>query len=183
MLNTLGKLLFFLSANSPVFLIWGVFQFANNPSVSLFLFAISLLSYVGMFCLFASAKQRQSKVLYNLHINNNVNSQMMEYMVSYILPFVSLNNINSIETFVALCIYYAVLFGIYLKSDVFYVNPILNLAGYSIYKVTYTEESKKKTSFLLTKIKEFNIPNSVRIHTIERSLFIYNEDKNAITNQ
>ena len=175
-MNLLGKLIFFLSANSPVLLMWGVFQYRSNPTLAIILMSLALLSYCMLFLLFKSAKKRQHKQLFNLSIENNVNSEMMEYMVSYILPFISLNKIDSLETPIALFIYYVVLFGIYLKSDVFYVNPILNLAGYNIYKIRYTDESIEKISFLLSKHQQYEVPKEISAMIIERNIFIYNGD-------
>lgn len=175
-MNLLGKLIFFLSANSPVLLMWAVFQYCSNFTFAIILLSLALVSYLMLFFLFRNAKKRQHKQLFNLSVENNVNSEMMEYMVSYILPFISLNKIDSWETPIALCIYYIVLFGIYLRSDVFYVNPILNLVGYNIYKIKYIDESKEKIAFLISKHQQHEIPEKISVMVIERNIFIYNGD-------
>lgn len=172
-MNSLGKLFFFLSSNSPAFVIWGIFQYECNKSVFIILLIISCLSYLGMFLLFFLSKKRQPKELFDVKIENNVNSKMMEYMVSYILPFISLDSINSIETTVALCVYYFVLFGVYIKSDIFYINPILNIVGFNIFKITYKEDKIEKNAFVITKNNSYEIHSNRKFSILEKNIFIY----------
>ena len=172
-MSVLGKLFFFLSSNSPAFLIWGIFQFESNTPISIILLIISFISYIGMFFLFFLSKKRQSKELFNVKVESNVNSKMMEYMVSYILPFISLDSVNSIETSMALCVYYFVLFGVYLKSDIFYINPILNIVGFNIFKITYKEDQIEKNAFVITKNNSYEIKSNVIFSILEKNIFIY----------
>ena len=172
-MNFLGKLFFFLSSNSPAFLIWGIFQYRCNKLVSLNLLIISCFSYLGMFLLFFLAKRRQPKELFDVRIEGNVNSKMMEYMVSYILPFISLDSINGLETTIALCVYYIVLFGVYLKSDIFYINPILNIAGFNIFKITHKEDKIEKSAFIITRSNSYEIQSNKQFSILEKNIFIY----------
>lgn len=175
-MNLLGKLIFFLSANSPVFLIWVVFQYYRNFTFAIILLSLTLVSYLMLFFLFRHAKKRQHKQLFNLSVENIVHLEMMECMTSYILPLIFLNKIDSWEAPIALYIYYIVLFGVYLRSGVFYANPILNLVGYNIYKIKYIDESKEKIAFLISKHQQHEIPEKISVMIIEHNIFIYNGD-------
>lgn len=174
-MNFLGKLVFFLSANSPVFIIWGIFQIEKNSLLSICLFIVAFLALLGLIFLFFCAGKKQEKSLFDVKVVENVNSKITEYMFSYVLPFLSINNIDSLGSSIALGVYYIVLFGVYLRGDVFYINPILNLFGYSIYKISYKRDGNEESGFLVCKLKEYQIKNSYNVSTFDRNLFLLNK--------
>ncbi len=88
------------------------------------------------------------------------------------ISFISINNTDTIYTTIALLIYYIVLFGVYLRSDVFYVNPILNLVGYNIYKISYKENNCEKEAFLISKEQKYEINFEKNFAVIEENIFL-----------
>ncbi|MDR0726948.1 MAG: hypothetical protein LBF37_02690 [Rickettsiales bacterium] len=172
-MNFLGKLVFFLSANSPVFIIWGIFQMEKHPLLSPVLFIIAVLALGALALLFLYAGGKQEKTLYEVNIIENVNSKMIEYMFSYVLPFLSINNNDSWNSTIALGIYYIVLFGVYMRGDVFYINPILNLFGYNIYKISYKVDGNQEQGFIVCKEKKYKIKNTCNISAIDNNLFLF----------
>ena len=59
------------------------------------------------------------------------------YLISYILPFTSIS-ISDINQVLSLVIVFLILAYLYINSNMIFINPILNLAGYRIYHVENT---------------------------------------------
>lgn len=178
-MNKFGKIIFFVSSNSPAFFIWFIFLWdyshVEKFYFSLFVLFLIILSYILLYYLLVSAQKRQSKNIFDIEICKNVNSQMMEYMVSYILPFISLGQIST-RSIMASIIYYIVLYSIYEKSNLMYINPILNLFGFSIYEISYIESSIKKSAFLLSKKELIGKIGNKNIFVINNNIYLYKGD-------
>jgi len=68
----------------------------------------------------------------------NVNRISLEYFAIYIIPFLTIDLVK-ISDMVSLVILFAVMCFMYVKSDLLYMNPMLNLIGFNIYKVASDE--------------------------------------------
>lgn len=96
----------------------------------------------------------------------NVTSESMTYIITYLIPFLSLN-LNSTINLYCILLLIITIGIIYVNSDMLYINPLLNFFGYKTFKISgkiLNHNKKVKDVFLITprkipKIYEKNIVN------------------------
>ncbi len=88
----------------------------------------------------------------------NKNSDVMNYIVTYLIPFLSFN-FDKINQTIAFAILIMVLAIVYIHSNIFYINPILIIAGYKIYEI-----NDRYTVITKLTIKHDKKLNLYRIH-------------------
>ena len=85
----------------------------------------------------------------------NVNKIGLEYFVAYIIPFLNFN-LGLLYDAISLLILFGFMCFMYIKSDLIYMNPVLNIIGYNIFKII----SEKKELMIITKKKRNELNNS-----------------------
>jgi len=140
------KLILFFSSYSPLFLIIALLNIELDkvntikdimPSDKLWLiitmFALFIVPNIILFALIKRVKSFQPM---KEHINTfiNKNSDVMNYIVTYLIPFLSFN-FDKLNQTIAFAILILVLAIVYIHSNIFYVNPILIIFGFKIYDI------------------------------------------------
>jgi hypothetical protein len=159
--SVLSRLLLFSSSYSPLFVILGILNSFGNQMVSLSLFATAILSF--LFLLFFLRYERRF-VSHNVtvaHVSPR-DADTMSYIVTYLLPFISVS-FNDLRNAIALCILLAVVAVLYIRSNLIYVNPILNLLGYHLFEV---ESKEGKVSALICKRDYLRVPSEISVISI-----------------
>lgn len=96
----------------------------------------------------------------------NVTSESMTYIITYLVPFLSLN-LNSTINLYCIIVLVVTIGIIYINSDMLYINPLLNMLGYKTFKISgkiLNRDKKVKNMFIMTpreisRIYENNIVN------------------------
>ena len=83
-----------------------------------------------------SANTKQYKVL----AVKDVSHETLSYILTYIIAFLSLD-LNSFKDLLGIVILVYIIGIIYVNSNLIYVNPVLQAAGYSILSVEVCKES------------------------------------------
>ena len=97
----------------------------------------------------------------------NMTGEYALYFLAYILPFL-LNDFNNTQHVVSLIILFATYAILMLRSNSIHVNPILNLWGYKIYKIT---DQNKDEVWLLSKNRVI-IDNEIKVHELDEDVYI-----------
>ena len=68
----------------------------------------------------------------------------------FVLSAVSfdLSKVNMAVVFVFIIVMIGI---VYIKNQLFYINPFLNIFGYNFYKISYIEDNKTKTDYVFCK--------------------------------
>lgn len=66
---------------------------------------------------------------------SNVNSEIMSFVAAYFFPLVSFNYSTTWKHIVVLAGLFILIGAIYIKGDIYYCNPTINILGYRTYKV------------------------------------------------
>lgn len=125
----------FLCSYFPLVLIFCILLWGMWP-----LWAILLLGSVGIVSLlltliyFKSMLKIRSPVTRKVVSVTQRDTDVMGYIASYLIPFVSFS-LASVQQAVALSVFFGVLFLIYVRSNMIYINPMLNMVGYHLYEV------------------------------------------------
>ena len=131
---------------------------------------LMILVLIGVSCVmyvFFSKKIAQSTI--QIDSANNVTGQyFFGYFSLFVLVAVHLElyTVCDIILFFLINIIIAI---VYIHNNLYYINPLLNLIGYNIYKITYIKDGQEKNINIFVKDK-LDISNKV----IAKSMFNYN---------
>ena len=131
----LARSILFLCSYFPLVAIYCILLVGTWP-----LWAVLLLLSAGLASLLLTAlifhQLRRANVAYRRKAVSVTrrNGDVMAYVASYIIPFVSFS-LTNVQQALALGVFFVVLFVIYVHSNMIYVNPMLNLGGYHLYEV------------------------------------------------
>lgn len=152
------KFLLFLSAFVPLYFLliskilidiaFGNLHFNVLNSVSLFVyFCALLLGIIGAkICL--KHEQTQTEKIIIVKKTSLTEQYFLGYFSLFVLFALSfeIEKVSMFVVFVAIMILIGV---VYIKNDMFYINPFLNFLGYNFYQVTYRTNGKTcKAKFL-----------------------------------
>jgi hypothetical protein len=143
------KVILFLSSYIPLFAIF-IIKNIQYPIITIALGIVIVISIVLLASLLRNIKGISGKYLKIGRIEN-INRVGLEYFVTYIIPFVSTSLLDIKET-VPILILFAIMGVIYVRSDLIYMNPMLNLLGFNLYKVI----SKDNEDFVFISKKKKN---------------------------
>jgi hypothetical protein len=158
------KIFLFLSSYIPLFIILGIKNFSNILFVyidgGIILISIMFLIYV----LFKSSRMNgEYKEITNVQDNSN---KFIEYILAYIIPFLGFN-LSAFVDVISVSIIFVMVGVLYIRSDLIYMNPMLNLFGYNLYKVNFENKEfmiiTKKEVVENQKIKIFKIAKRVGV--------------------
>lgn len=156
-LKTKYKILLFLSSYTPLFLILFLksisqaiekFQaneqmplvdfLASHIILTIVIFIIILLIIVPNIILVLILKDVRNTTnpkQLRVHSVQKMNHIYMEYLVSYIFPFLSFDFSNIFDVLSLLLLFFTICW-IYINSDLLYINITFNILGYNLYNVT-----------------------------------------------
>jgi len=98
----------------------------------------------------------------------NINSVNSAYLATYIIPFLAIDFTNIVDVS-SLVLLFVVLAFLYVKSDMIYVNPILNFIGYNLIEIRTDKDdkliliTKEKSKTQLGKIKFRRLTDSILV--------------------
>lgn len=169
-MGIIGKIFMFLSSYSPLYLfiitlnytindikisLMKIFEFSKIDSKDMILYiliGLMVISNVVLYILLRSSKKFSEQVKI-IEIENG-SEKVLDYILAYIVSFIctdfaQITNIDSRSIVTAILI--QVLLGyLYCRSNMFYINPILNFIGYDIYLI----KTNNNNFVLLSKDKE-----------------------------
>lgn len=180
LLKNIIKVFLFLSSYIPLFMIM-VFQNMDDKLVALFYIILIVISLIilAMYCNNYARIRKDTKITVKEIKNNGVEN--LGYMSGYVIPFVSINTAIivdgkfSVQNIATLIILFSVLGYLYIKSNLYYVNPVLNLF-YDIDTITTKEVGE--IILIRDKIYNFKEGNSFNVtYAIDNIYFVNNNKK------
>lgn len=169
-MSILGKIFMFLSSYSPLYLfiitlnyrlydikvslskILYINQVNSNDIILYVLIILTIISNLILYILITASK-KYSEVVRIIEIENG-NEKVLDYILAYIVSFVctdfaQITN-NDSKSIITAILIQGLLGYLYCKSNMFYINPILNFIGYDIYLI----KTNNDKFVLLSKNKE-----------------------------
>ncbi|MEO8737428.1 MAG: hypothetical protein ABI380_12930, partial [Edaphobacter sp.] len=147
------RILLCLSSYSPLLALIGLQALRVNKQVGAWFIAASLISVIVLWVFFWANSSRQREPL-TLKVVQQRDSDVMGYVVTYLVPFVNSSYRSPDGSFdalsvIAISVLFLVILIIYVNANLIYINPILALLGYRIYEVELADSSDRKA--LLTR--------------------------------
>ena len=149
----MSKIILFISAFVPMYILFLVnliVELINanltlnvtNTCVMIGLIVLTLIGTIGLMCIikFGCKEYKTIRVLTKKNITDQHFLNYFSLFVLLALTF-DLSKLCFVSVFVVILVFIGV---VYIKNNIFYVNPLLNILGYSFYDITYLDKNEKE---------------------------------------
>ncbi len=175
----MSKIILFISAFVPMyilFLINLIVELINNnlsfniinTVVLISLVVLMLIGLIGLFSIIysKSSKKEEIKVV---STKNLTDQHFLNYFSLFVLLALTfdLSKICFVCVFIAIVIFIGI---VYIKNNIFYVNPLLNILGYSFFDITYEDECGEQKELRIFHRGEVKIGTSYCLNRSKRNL-------------
>lgn len=175
------RFLLFLSSYAPLFIIL-LLKNINNIWMSLVLIAISIIPLFVIRRYISIPLKHEANDIINISKISGKGSEVLNYIVCYIVPFISFNSDImtkdgiSIPNLLILLMLLFVICNLYMSSNLYYINPILNL----FYDINSVESSSGDILILITE-KNAVIPKNQSIFSrrISKDIYLYTQKRKS----
>jgi len=160
------KTILFLSSYTFLFLIF-ILKNLSNQYLLYTLISVIVLSNAILLISIKRCKSLADEFV-KIKSVENINSVNSAYLVTYIIPFLTIDFTN-LPDVLSLALLFVVFAFLYIKSDMIYVNPTLNFIGYNLIEIKTSKEdkfvliTKEKNKDKLEKIKFKRLTNSILV--------------------
>ena len=163
-MEMIKKILLYISAFIPLYFLLvvkiAISICTNNLSLNglnTFLISfLSVLSGLGVLGLFLCMNKNNMQEITILSATNLTEKHFLGYFSLFVLFALSyeIEYFSMAVVFVLILIFVGI---VYIKNNLFYINPLLNILGFSFYEVEYklknSEQTHSKTMFYFGKLK------------------------------
>ncbi len=181
----MAKIILFISAFVPmfvVFLVTLILEIINdnlrfnitNTLVFITLICLIFIGTIGLMFLIKGKKESTPhiKVISKKNITDQHFLNYFSLFVVLALTF-DLSKICYIVSLMVILIFIAV---VYIKNNIFYVNPLLNILGYSFYDIVCVEEGKEKEMRIFYKGQLDISKERYKIYKTNKNLYFMEEE-------
>lgn len=156
MATALVRAILFLCSYSPLTLIICILQYGIWPLWVVIVLGVAVcvgsVVFTGLF--FTWMRRTDPPRTKKLQEFSKHDSEVMSYIASYLIPFVTFS-LDGVKQVFTLLIFIGVLAVIYVRSNMIYINPILSIAGYHLYEIKI-EGSEQPHYYIARKLLERN---------------------------
>jgi hypothetical protein len=169
-----SKIILFLTAYAPLGIIYLIIDYKEFRypffeheyfSLSLLLVIIVMLWLLYKLITYFERKASDVETMKLIKVSN-MNSEILSYIFSYLLPFLDFpEERRFLVTFFLL----AIIGVLYTRSDMISINPILSIFGYNIIKVEWKKDGwkKSKEAMLISKLDYFEVKEKTILDAIQ----------------
>lgn len=126
------RLVLFASSFAPLFIVFGVLQSFGGGFAAWICYGIAVGSLLGLFG-FLRVARRLAPIHATIADVSRRDADTIAYVVTYLIPFLGVDT-DSWRGRIAVGIFLAVIAVLYIRSELFYVNPVLTAAGFNLYE-------------------------------------------------
>jgi hypothetical protein len=167
MLGPVPKALLFMSAYIPL---WGVVVVFDAPGLGRLVWvawAMLAAGFLGLLGLAAMHRNSAPEATITLKSVERKDLEAVIYIVAYILPFLGAftTNLPTLETFAVL---FVISLLVTLRTDAFYVNPVLAIIGIRVYRV---EDEDDNEQVILTRRKTLKTGSTLSVVSLADGLW------------
>lgn len=160
--------LLFLSSYSPLFGVFALLDTFGRGWPSLVCLGVAILGLFGVVALFLVDRGTAAHPL-EVASASPRDSDVMAYVVSYLVPFADFDA-SSVRQKLAVILFVGLVAILYVRLQLFYVNPLLALIGYRVYQATTVGGN----SIALLSRRRFVAPAS-RLQAVRLSDYVWRE--------
>lgn len=181
----MGKIILFVSAFVPMYAVFWVILLVEiinenlrwnvtNTVVFVSLIVLMVVGVLGLIVLISKSQKgdREVKILSKKNVTDQHFLNYFSLFVLLALTF-DLSKICFIFALVLILIFIGV---VYIRNNIFYVNPLLNILGYSFYDVVFEENGKRGEIRIFYKGELVGGDKRYRLYNTHRNLYFLKND-------
>lgn len=134
MLTVIARLVLFVSSYAPLLALFAILDSFGQGWPSMVCAAAAAVSVFALWVVWNLVGRSAGDWL-QLESSRNRDSDVMAFFVTYVVPFAAAQDANG-RTRIALGVFALVIAALYVRSAIFYVHPLLLLAGYHVFEAT-----------------------------------------------
>jgi len=165
--SALTQSVLFASSFAPLLIVFALLQTFFHGWMNAILVAIAVVTVVCL-SLFLRAARRLQRTTIVIESASQRDGDTVGYVVTYLLPFAALA-VPSWQEKVALLLFVAIVAILYIRADLFYVNPILALAGYRLFDV---DGEGGRPMIVLSKRRYLQRQTQIHLHSLSDYVFL-----------
>ncbi|MBA7696223.1 hypothetical protein ES703_104866 [subsurface metagenome] len=165
--SVLARLILVVSGYFPLFLILTVRYFHEYKEWALVPTLIGVIALLGL-VLFFNWTRASEPIPTTINDIQRRDSEVVTYLLTYIFPFLNVD-ISNIPAAASLGIFFTVLIILNVSANIVHINPMLNLAGFHIYKVRF---DGKEEQTLLTRRPRLLEGTAVRLIFLSDEVYL-----------
>lgn len=133
MMGTTARLVLFVSSYAPLFVLFAVLRSFGRGWPEVLCYAVAALGVLGLVTVWLLAT-RSAADFHHLTGSRSRDAEVLSYLVGYVVPFAAVD--ASTHTRIALGVFAVLLAALYLRAAVFYIHPLLLIAGLHVFDAT-----------------------------------------------
>lgn len=145
-MTTFAQLVLFLSSYAPLLVVFALLDSFGKGWPSLICAALAIAAVLMLIVVLTVARRVAPQPLHVRRVQIR-DGDALAYIATYLVPFAAVSLATGRER-LALLLFVLLIAVVYVRSGLFYVNPLLALVGYRLYQVT---TPKGATVILLTR--------------------------------
>lgn len=171
MFSKLAQTILFLSSYAPLLFVFALLDSFGAGLPSILCATAGAGSILGLWLILRSVPDLGTSLV-AVSTARPRDEDVMAYVVTYLLPFLGLATDTGREQ-LALLVFVLVVAVLYVRSRLFYVNPILSVIGYRLFEVTSDEG---RPVILLTKHDYLRQGTELPAHQVSNYVFVEQQD-------
>lgn len=171
--NLFARAILFVSSYSPLVLIFCILFADKHRLASVILLVGGILSVLFLAFYFQYSRRTIAASMDKVTDFQRHDADVMGYIASYLIPFVTFPLDNLQET-LGLAVFVVVLLVVYVNSNMIYINPVLNLAGYHLYEIHI--EHSELSHYLITR-KRVVLNETIHFVRLSDDIFLEKREK------
>lgn len=132
-MSVLARVVLFVSSYAPLLLLFAVLRSFGHGWPTTVCLGVAIGSVLALITIWMLIKTQMSVDNAAFTETKSRDSEVMAYMVSYVVPFAAATNTDHATRW-GLALFAAIIAALYIRSAVFYVHPLLLLAGIHVYE-------------------------------------------------
>lgn len=168
-MTILAQFALFLSSYAPLFGVFALLDSFGPGWPTLVCVVLALLGPVVLAIVFAAA-QRLAPQSLRVEASQTRDGDALAYVATYLVPFAAITATTG-RARGALALFFALIAVLYVRAELFYVNPLLAVVGYRLFQVTTPTGS----SVVLLSKRHFMRPG-ITVSARRLSDYVYLED-------
>jgi hypothetical protein len=130
--TSLAQLIMFVSSYAPLLIVFALLDTFGTGIPTVVCVALAALSGLALALIFRIARSINPRTASFSEVRPR-DSDAIAYVVTYLVPFIAIEG-SSWRERAAVLIFFGLLAVLYLRSRLFYVNPLLSAAGYHLFE-------------------------------------------------
>ncbi len=156
------KIFLFLSSYTPLFAILAIKNYTCNYFVAA-MATIIVISFLFLFLVLRKTS-KMSGEFQEIRDMEDKSDKFLEYIIAYIIPFLGFS-FDNIPDIVSLAIVFVIISILYIRSDLIYMNPILNFLGYNLFKANSND-----SEFMIISKKDSQTTRKMKIYFVSKNV-------------